>query len=388
MRIACVHIAGLAIQAALIENPHLKEQPLIIGGSPVDDAPVVDASVDAMACGVKIGMPLRKACSLCPGATFLPPDDAMCDELFHGVLDVLDGFSPVVENEAPGCAYLDLTGVKNEQETAGNILRDVSIMLRATLGISCGKFFSRVAAVTSKTETPVIISRGCEKDFIAPFPVDLLPCSYEAKERLKLLGIKRIGQLAGFTRDDLAAQFGAEGRMMHDISRGRDDTPLVPRPRDDTLDASIELFPPSVDYLEILASCRAMLEELLLELRNKGRPCREIILKLSYESTSSESRLIFKEPTYSETAVTGRLRACLENMPLASPVTGVTLRLVPGSESGRQAGLWDGGREGLVKAGEKLRRRFGRQPLKRVEVVDAGAVFPERRTRLVEMEER
>ena len=99
MRVACVHIAGLAVQAALIENPRLNDRPLVIGGSRFDDGSVIDASVDATACGVVVGMSLRKAHSLCPDAMFLPRNDVMCDELFHSVLGVLDRFSPVVDVE-------------------------------------------------------------------------------------------------------------------------------------------------------------------------------------------------------------------------------------------------------------------------------------------------
>jgi len=41
----------------------------------------------------------------------------------------------------------------------------------------------------------------------------------------------------------------------------------------------------------------------------------------------------------------------------------------------------------MGKMTEALRSRFGYQPLKKVEVVDPGAIFPERRTRLVELNE-
>ena len=70
MGVACVHIANLALQVALIENPHLDEQPVVIGGSPFDDGSVFDVSPEAMAYGIKIGMTLRKAYSLCPGPSF------------------------------------------------------------------------------------------------------------------------------------------------------------------------------------------------------------------------------------------------------------------------------------------------------------------------------
>jgi len=387
MRIACVYSAGLALQAALLENPQLKDRPLIIGSSRFDDASVLEASAEALESGVKIGMPLRRAHALCPAATFLPEDENRCRVIFEKVMEKLDGFSPAVEPEGKNCAFLDITGVKNEQKTALKILGGVNDKVRASMGIGSGRFFARAAAFSEKSGAPVIIRPGGEKNFVAPFSVDLLPCSPGTKDRLKLLGIRRVGQLADFSADDLAAQFGAEGRMISGLARGHDGSPLVPRQKVESAAGAVELFPPSVDYLELLAACRAMVYGLLEETRGRGRPCREIILRLSHEPAPEEFRLIFKEPTFSGTVIIDRLRACLENISPASPVTGVELHLVLGSEAGRNIGLWDIAREDMVRVGEKLKGRFGYQPLKRIEVVDAGAIFPERRTRLVEMGE-
>ena len=389
MRIACVHIANLAFQVALIENPHLHEQPVIIGGSPFDDAHVFDASPEAMMCGVQLGMTLRKAYSLCPQAKFLPRNEEVCKDVFEKVLNTLDGFSPIVESEALGCAYLDVTGVENEQETAENILKSLSV-LRASLGLSSGKFFSRVAAVISRPETPTILN-GNEKDFISPFPIDVLPCLSDTKDRLRLLGLRRIGQLNAFSLNDFIAQFGAEGKRIYELSRGHDSSLLIPRSKTDSVNSTIELFPPSVDCFEILKSCECILNRLLPSVRSRGKLCSEAILQLSCESASQELRLIFKEPICSDSVIIKRIKACIENITFPSPVTGVGLKLLLKNETGRKLQLWQGDygrRDSMKKLIENLQSRFGYQPLKKIEVVDSGAIFPERRTRLVDVADR
>ena len=390
MRVACVHIANLALQVALLENPHLHKQPVVIGGSPFDDGPVFDASPEAMACGVKNDMTLRKSYSLCPQATFLPRNEILCKGLFEKVLEKLDDFSPAMEIESINCAYLDITGVKNEQETALNILGGID-SLAASLGLSSGKFFSRVAAISAKMGAPVIINRGGEKIFIAPFPVGVLPCPPETKDRLHLLGIRRVGQLTDFSRDDLVAQFGVDGKRMYELARGHDSSLLVPRRKTDSVDGAVELFPPSVDYLEILKSCEVILNNLLPSMKSRGKLCGEMVLRLSYESTSQEMRLIFKEAVCSDSVIIKRIKACIENVAFPSPVTDIGLKLLLIGETGRKLQLWQGDwgrRDGMGKLIEGLQSRFGYQPLKRVEVVDSGAIFPERRTRLVEMGDR
>ena len=391
MRVACVYIANLALQVALIENPHLHEQPVVIGGSPFDNGPVFDASPEAMAYGVKIGMTLRKAYSLCPQATFLPRNEILCKGLFERVLEKLDDFSPAVEIEGKNCAFLDMTGVKNEQKTALKILGGINDGLEASIGLGSGKFFAWVAAFAKKTGVPVVINPDGEKNFIAPFPVDLLPCSTETKDRLRLLGIRRVGQLADFSLDDLVAQFGADGKRMHELARGHDSSPLVPRRRADSVDGAVELFPPSVDYLEILKSCEVILNNLLPSMKSRGKLCGEAVLMLSCESNSQEIRLVFKEATCSEPVIIKRIKACLENIALPSPVTGAEVKLLLKSETGRKLQLWQGDwgrRDSMRKLVEGLQGRFGYQPLKKIEVVDSGAIFPERRTRLVEIADK
>jgi DNA polymerase-4 len=393
MRIACVHIAGLAAQAAVIDNPQLRGQPVIIGGSSFDDAPVHDASPEAIACGVAAGMRLRQAYGLYPQAVFLPRNEYLCKALFGAVLDILDGFSPAVEIEADNCVCLDLTGVKNERDTAGSILHDIVIGtgLRASLGLSSGKFFSRTAAITAEPGAIVVIGCGQEKDFIAPYPVDLLPCPVAVRYRLSLLGLCRIGQLAEFSAGDLTAQFGSDGKTMHGLACGRDRSTLVPRARPDVIADSIELCPPAVSSTEIVQSCQLMLNNLLPSMESRGRLCGEAILRLCFElGQPQEIRLIFKEAAISEPVIMKRIKACVENMSFPSPAAGVELRLMLTGETGRKLQLWRevrDSREAMGKMTEALRARFGYQPLKKVEVVDPGAIFPERRTRLVELNE-
>ena len=89
MRIACVFIHHLAVQIALDEEPGLNGKPLIMGGLPFEAKPVLDASLEAISCGVKPGMPLREARALCPEAVFLTTDGGTYKQAFEKVLQVL-----------------------------------------------------------------------------------------------------------------------------------------------------------------------------------------------------------------------------------------------------------------------------------------------------------
>ena len=57
------------------------------------------------------GLQMRRALSLCPDAVVLPPDHVLYGNRWRSVLDALDLISPEVEDEAPGRAREELSGM-------------------------------------------------------------------------------------------------------------------------------------------------------------------------------------------------------------------------------------------------------------------------------------
>ena len=272
MRVACVFIKSLPIRVALICNPDRRGQPLVIGGSPSDAGPVCDASPEAMACGVQPGMALRQAYALCPEAVFLPSDEDRCRKAFGTVADVLEHFGPTVEMESLGCAYLDVTGVSDGEALGRHMMADILARteLRGCVGISSSKFFSHAAALTSTPEEPAVVPCGVERDFIAPFSIDFLPCSAGTRERLHNFGIRSIGQLTRFSKEALVAQFGSEGTRIHELAHGIDGSPLIPRKKADALVFAADIEPPAVTASRLLSKCQTLLEKPLQEARARG----------------------------------------------------------------------------------------------------------------------
>ncbi len=391
MRIACVFIHHLAVQIALNEEPGLRGRPLIIGGLPFEVKPVLDASFEAIACGVKRGMPLREARSLCPEAVFLMPDKEAYRKAFEKVLQVLDTFSPVVEVEKPGCAYIDVTGVGNEQELASELISSVSTgaSLKGNVGITNCKFFSLAAALISKPEMLTIVPSGNEEKFIRPFSIDFLDCKTEIKERLRLLGIRFIGQLSEFTLEALVAQFGDNGLRLYQLAHGIDLSPLIPRKREDIITVSADLEAPATLESQLLDACREILEEPVQTMRARGKVCREVQVEITYESGNSETkRLTLKEHTSQVKVILDRIRSWLESGAFSAPVTQITLSLWLTSDKGMKPSFWSEQNEKTRRlnhlAGE-LKKRFGYQPLKKVQELDPDTIVPERRFGLTDI---
>jgi len=74
--------------------------PLILGGRPWDPGPVIDASPEARALGVRRGMPLGSAHRLVPEATFIDPDPDADRTTVEAAFEALAAFSPGIAGSA------------------------------------------------------------------------------------------------------------------------------------------------------------------------------------------------------------------------------------------------------------------------------------------------
>src|SRR3954452_11622897 len=89
----------LALAQARASDP-FPTGPLVLGGRPWDPGPVIDASPDARALGVRRGMPLGSAHRLVPEATFIAPDPDADRATVEGAFETLGAFSPGVAGRA------------------------------------------------------------------------------------------------------------------------------------------------------------------------------------------------------------------------------------------------------------------------------------------------
>ena len=380
MRFACVLIHHLPVQVERIGK--IWDQPLIIGGFPFERKPVYDASVEAIASGVKLGMPLSEAHVLCPEAEFLPSKEERYHEAYEEVAEILEGFSPSVEAGELGCVFFDATGFEDESRLAGEVVSSLfhHIRLRACLGIASSKFLARVIAYVTKPEAPIIVPEGKEISFLAPFSVDFLPCSQEAKKKLNLLGLRIISQLSSFTKEALVEQFDKDGIVIYELAHGIDRTPLFPRARPKLMSDRIQFDAPIDGSPELLAVIDRVLDRFLAELRGQGQVCQKIRFSINFPAASEEVALGLKEATNSHKAIMARLRSWLEKAEFPEAIDGIDICLEVNEDQGRQLHLLKQRGTGAKKLIDL--RGLG---LKRATVTDGDALVPEHSFRLTDV---
>jgi protein ImuB len=206
------------------------------------------------------------------------------------------------------------------------------------------------AAVAARTGAAAIGVGGHEVEaaFLAPLPLDLLPADPGTHERMRVLGLRRMGDLAALDQAAVIARFGAQGAQLHDLARGMDGRPLKPRRPLERLAADVELEP-AVDGLEPLRFvlhhlCGTLCEQ--LSARGAGASRAALSLWLEPPPRTTQPTVLRYEQALPEPAAAADLlerllMARLEATPPGAPIERLGLELDGAApEAGQQLTLF------------------------------------------------
>ena len=369
MKVACLLITHLRAKVEMRRHPNLKNIAAIIMVRSGGRSLVVDSTPSAT--GISPGDTLEEALSIQPTALVLEADEPHYRRVFAQVLASLQGISDRVEGAELGTAYIRLDGLERmyggEARLVNALLNAVPQGLAPRVGVAEAKFPAFIAAQASgqlrATQVPIDAV-----SFLAPHPVDLLPVPADLKVALHRFGLHTMGDVSSMTETSLVDRFGSEGRRAWHLSRGMDDSPVVPLVHVETVvestslpfsSASLELLITVVDTLLARAFSRPSM---------RGRYAGKVLLECVLEGGPTWVREItFKGGVGNRKRALSIVKARLEDDHPAGPVEDVTLTLDDlTGESGTQLGLLPEARETdrrrLVEVDRELRTRTGGSP--------------------------
>lgn len=385
MRVACFFFPHFAVQVEVRDNDSLSGKPIIIGGLPYERKAVYDASKEALACSVRQGMPMREAYALCPQGVFLPLDEGKYADAFTVILTLLSNYSPVVEAGTPGfgvssaerSAFIDLnyecpdySGVLQFVEEVGQMI-EKRLQLHPFVSVAATKFVALAASRVAGPGKVMVITGREGKGFLKDLPVCLLPASSRTLERLELLGIYRIGQLANLPLAAVSLEFGNEGKRLWELSNGIDGSRLVPWSQVPMLKEQIYFEPAAETISQVLASGDALLNRLSQQLKERWQCCLRLTISMHFSNDHIAQRVFhLKEATSSRETMLRHLKQYLESARFTTPVSEMRLTLTDFCpENGRQSLFLDERlrhRERLASAISWLRQRYGKGVVGRV----------------------
>jgi DNA polymerase-4 len=281
-----------------LEDPSLRDKPLVVGGDPRGRGVVSTANYIARQFGIQSAMSCAEALRRCPHAVFLTPRHTLYGDYSRSVWDVVRGIVPTVERTGLDEGYLDLGEVAADflraRELADAVLTAVrgTTSLTCSLGVATSKVVAKVASDSRKPNGVTIILPGREGAFLAPLAVRKLPgVGPRSAERLRTGGIDTVGALATLGDEELGALLpGKVGALLRDRARGIDTRRLDTQAERISISHE-ETFPQDVtEAVRLHEELRRMAERLSEHLRKKGQSARTVTTKLRYSDFSIRTR--------------------------------------------------------------------------------------------------
>lgn len=394
MPVACLRIPWFALRIALLDQPRLDGQPLVLG-NPQGGRPVVlDATPEAYDAGVRAGMSLREARALCPNVVVLTPDPVRESAIIHDISNQLDQVSPLVEPDATeqGCWYIDLTGLERHHgsfhDATRAILTCVNPLLQPRAGLAPARFTARVAAEIAKPGTIREVSASETTAFLSRAPITCLPLPADQVRQIARLGISTLGAFTSIPARKVAARFGPAGRHAWNLAAGQDTSAVIPPPRSESVREDLVMPAPTVSRDMLMVGLRQMVARAFGTPALRDRHVRQVTLNaiLEGDRRSWERHLILKEPCGPQRLIRA-LELRLQDLEFDGPVESLSLVFSGLSQSiARQSVFGSMGpraTEPLTAAVHHLKHRYGESPIYHVVEVEPWSRIPERRHALL-----
>jgi DNA polymerase-4 len=216
-----------------LDHPELRGRPVIVAGSSMRGV-VTSASYEARKFGIRAAMPSVQAFKLCPYGIFVRGRMERYVEMSRLVRQTFDSFSPVVEPLSLDEAFIDLTGTERLFGTALDAGRALKRRvfeqtgLVVSVGIAPTKVAAKILSDMSKPDGLLALHADYLRSFLDPLPVERLwGIGRVTLERMNQVGIRTIGDLAGYDVTALRQMFGSFGPHLHELANGRDPRPVV-----------------------------------------------------------------------------------------------------------------------------------------------------------------
>ncbi|KNY28286.1 DNA polymerase IV [Pseudobacteroides cellulosolvens] len=295
-----VDMNAFFISCEMIRNPSLAGKPSAVAGDPKKRAGIIlAANYEARAYGVKTAMVIKDALRLCPNLVLVPPDHNYYESKSKQVMDLLSGYTPMVEQNSIDEAYLDMTGTEmlfgKPFEAANQIMNEIknTLGLWCSIGIAENKFLAKMA---SEMKKPLGITELWQQDV----PHKLWPLSIKSMygigvktaEKLYMLGIQTIGQLAKYDKSILVKKFGKYGNELHDRANGQDTSPVQPHTEGDmkSIGRSTTLPEDITDIEKAKTILMELAEDIGMTARRFGKCGNTVQITIKYSDFESITR--------------------------------------------------------------------------------------------------
>ena len=181
-------------------RPMLRGRPVAIVNRRTEKTAIVTASYEAKAMGVKVGMKLWEAKTLCPDIIALESDPSKYRYVYHKLLGIMQDYSAHVTMKSIDEGVIDfhdspaaIAGRDLEeigQEIKRRLKDEIGIWMRCNVGIATNRFLAKTAAGLHKPDGLDIITPSNIREVLETLKLtDLTGIASRNEKRLNSVGI-------------------------------------------------------------------------------------------------------------------------------------------------------------------------------------------------------
>lgn len=209
--------------------------PSIIGGDESKRHGIVLAkSPVAKKYGIKTAETIYSARKKCPNLKIYPPTHNYYNEMSKKIFSYLENYSPNFEQVSVDECFLDMSNTNylydNLVDLAYQIKNEIYVKFGVTVNVGIGnnKLCAKMASDFQKPNKVHTLFMEEIKPKMWPLPVgDLFMVGKKTSEKLELLGIKTIGELAKTDINFLKKHFKSLGTMLWEYANGIDNSKVI-----------------------------------------------------------------------------------------------------------------------------------------------------------------
>jgi DNA polymerase-4 len=236
----------------------------------------------------------------------------------------------------------------------------------ASAGIAGCRIVAKIASDYGKPDGLVEVIPGEEASFLAPLPIAKMPgIGPKTETKLRLLGIKTLGQVAALSSATLENHFGSYGQTLQNHARGIDHSKIEGLEDAKTFSHETTFGHDILEIRHLEAVLRFLCEKVGVRLRSSGREAKTVTLKLrfpDFETTnrSRTSELGFSADNEIYAMAVQMLHRVTGSKPRPVRLIGVEISNLCGDT--RQLGLFDSQKQQQARrdrAIDRIRQKYG-----------------------------
>lgn len=283
-------------EVELLDHPHLRGQPVIVGGQ--QRGVVLSATYEARRYGVHSAMPMAQARAACPTAVVLAPHHSTYVEYSQRVMHLLHEVTPTVEQVSVDEAFLDVAGARRRLGPPADIAAGIRSRVRAELGlpasvgIAATKFVAKLASSHAKPDGTFLVAHEATVPFVHSLPVESMwGVGAATAAILHRRGIRTVAELAKIDPDRLRGVVGsAAGSRLHELANGRDGRAVETNRVEKSIGTETTFDANEVDDGVLRAVLLEASHRCAARLRRAGRLARTISIKVRHADFTTLSR--------------------------------------------------------------------------------------------------